>query len=129
MGSLVPVPLGTLKRICVSCVDTGRSPVKRSLPNEIRGYFETNSVPEEAFGCEPRRFKNKGKQTNSAGDKKCSLLSDNKDSNGRRNLVPVNWVMGNQLVQKRNEPAKQLLLTKDPLILFISVVKQVFFGS
>lgn len=58
MGSLAPVPLGTLMRICVSCVDTGRSPVKRSLPNEIHGRFGTNSVPEDASGCEPWRFKN-----------------------------------------------------------------------
>jgi hypothetical protein len=53
-----------------------------------------------------------GKQSNSASDKNSTLFSNNKGSNGRRNLVPVNRVIGNQLVQKRNEPAKQPLLSK-----------------
>ena len=63
MGSLVTVPLGTLMRICESCVDTGRSPVKRSLPNEIHDCFGTNSVREGTFGCESWRFKNTENKT------------------------------------------------------------------
>jgi hypothetical protein len=65
-----------------------------------------------------------GKQNSSASDKNCTLFSNNKDSNRRRNIVPLNRVIGNQLVQKRNELAKQLLLTKRPLIFFIFMAKQ-----
>jgi len=53
-----------------------------------------------------------GKQNNIASDKNSNLFSNNKDYNRRRNLVRLNKVIGNQLVQKLNEPTKQLLLTK-----------------
>jgi hypothetical protein len=68
-----------------------------------------------------------GKQNNSASDKNSTLFANNKDSNNRKNLVPLKRVIGNQLVQKRNETAKQSLLTKWPIIFFM--VKQAFLGS
>jgi hypothetical protein len=120
MGSLVPVPLGTLMRICVSCVDTGRSPVKR-FPTKWDSWLFRNQ-----FCAWTMAVKNKWKQTNSASDKKCALFANNKDSNVRRNLVPLNRVIGNQLVQKCNEPAKQLLLTKRLPICLILCLTGVF---